>query len=278
MKNLFFNRRAFLLFLVLSFGFKTSYAAAGASASDSLRVLCASYDKGSGLDGIVTLSAILDADSLNQPKYIIGDSVVNFFSDIKVSAIQKVHYITNKKLTKKFGKNLDNGVLIMELKPGEDFESCQVLPDVDNSTRRAFVTKFAIEDMDNTSGMFGTLAEGLVESYGTDDAMFRAYMEYSTSKASVILAVDSLNRKTFVKSFNDFRPGAIANITAYDAADAMKIIGDRGVNGLVIVLIDSRFTLSGALIPLPEKIRKRIRELEDVNLMTIGSRAPIIIK
>lgn len=278
MKDFIFYRRAFLLFLVLSFGFKTAHAAVGRYANDSLIVLCASYDKGSGLDGTVTVSAILDADSLSQPRYMIGDSVVNFFSDIRVGAIQKVHYITNKKLTKKFGKNLDNGVLIMELKPGEDFESCQVLPDTDNCTRRAFVTKFAIEDMDNGSGTFGELAEGLTRAYGTDDALFRAHMEYNVSKASVILAVDSLNRKTFVKSFNDFRPGAIANITAYDAADAMKIIGDKGVNGLVIVLVDSRFTLAGALISLPEKIRRRVRELEDINLMTIGSRTPIIIK
>lgn len=263
-----------ILFFITAFG---STAFGQSNTSDSLRVLCTKYDKSSGLDGMVTVSAILDVDSLLQPMYMIGDSVVNFFSDIKVSSIQKIHYITNKKLTKKFGKNLNNGVIILELKPGEEFDACQVLPDVENSTRNAFATKFSVADMDNTSGVFQDVANNLVESYGTDDEVFRMHMK-GDPNACAILAVDSLNRKTFVKSFNDFRQGAIGDISAYDSSEAVKIIGDKGVNGLIIVLISSKYTLRNAIVSMPEKIRRRIRELEDVNLISLGSRAPIIIK
>ncbi len=254
----------------------TSSLFAQSYASDSLRVLCARYDKGSGLEGVVTVSAILDVDSLKQPMYMIGDSVVNFFSDVKVASIRKIHYLTNKKLTKKFGKNLDNGVLILELQPGEEFEGCQVLPDAENSTRSSFVTKFAISDTDNSAGLFKDVACKLVESYGTDDEVFRAHMKADLISC-VILAVDSLGRKSFVKSFNDFRQGAVGNMSVYDPSEAVKIIGEKGVNGLIIVLINSKFTLRNAIISMPEKIRRRVRELEDVNLISLGSRTPITI-
>lgn len=249
-----------------------------ANVTDSLRVLCTMYDKGSGLDGTITLSAFMECDSLSQPLYVLGDSVVTFFSDVRVDAIKDVYLVTDKKFTKRYGKNLPNGLLMMELKENETFGTSQIVPLDDNISRKAFVTKFTLSDFDNATGQLTELVTGLCNSYATDDEPFRAFKSKSEKSVSPILAIDTLNHKAFVQSFNDFKEGAVANITAYPAEEAMKIVGSRGVNGLIIVLIDSKFTLNQAVRPQSEKILEMTRKLEEINLTTMYYRKPIIIK
>ena len=270
-----FTRIAISIILFVLF---INSAAAQAKVQDSLRVLITKYDNPkSGLDGVVTFSALMEKDSAQAPIYILGDSTVQFFSELRVDAINKLSYIQGKAVPKKMKAKAPNGFVIVELKKDVTLQMCQVLPSLQNLQRQAFVTRLPISAFDNTNGSFSSLAKEFVESYGTDDQVFRAQQEGSVNKTP-ILALDSLNNKAFVDSFNDFVSGTIETIDAYDSVNAMKIIGDKGVNGLFVVIIKSSFTLKQALLTPFEKLNKQIQDLDRVNHTALVVRNPIIIK
>ncbi len=263
-----------ILFIFILF----NCAPAHSASQDSLRVLITKYDNPkSGLDGVVTFSALMEKDSAQAPIYIIGDSTVQFFSELRVDAINKLTYLYGNNIPKKMRAKSPNGFVIVELKKDVTLQMCQVLPSLQNTQRQAFVTRLPISAFDNTKGAFSSLADELVSSYGTDDQAFRAQQEGSVNETP-ILALDSLNNKAFVESFNDFVPGTIETIDAYDSINAMKIIGDRGVKGLFVVLIKSSYTLRQALLSPPEKIIRQIQALDRVNHTSLVIRNPIIIK
>lgn len=242
---------------------------------DSLRVLCVKYDNNnSGLDGIVSISAIMECDSINMPTYMVGDSIVSFFSDINVAKIQGIHLLVGRALPKKLQKSFPNGLISITLKDGEDLNTSQIYPEGDNLTRKAFVTKFSFNDMDNGPS-FASKVASLAEDYGTDDIAFRNYKYFNANRVTPILAIDSLNRKAFVRSFNEFREEAIGEVIVYSAEEAQKVVGDRGQNGLVIVEINPKFTLREAFRSPMEKIEKVVGEMYGVNFETMMMRDPV---
>ena len=245
---------------------------------DSLRVLCVKYDNNSsGVDGVVSISAIMECDSIKMPTYMVGDSVVTFFSDIKAENIQGIHLLIGRSLPKKLQKSFPNGLISITLKDGEDFNSSQIYPEGDNLTRKAFVTKFSFADMDNGNAFAAKAAE-LVEEFGTDDIAFRNYKYFNANRATPILAIDSLNRKAFVRSFNEFKEEAIGEMIVYNAEEAQKMVGDKGQNGLVIVEIKPGFLLRDAFRSPLEKVQRTIYEMYGVNFETMMMRDPVYIK
>ena len=245
---------------------------------DSLRVLCVKYDNcSSGVDGVVSISAIMECDSIKMPTYMVGDSVVTFFSDIKADNIQGIHFLIGRALPKKLQKSFPNGLISITLKDGEDFNSSQVYPEGDNLTRKAFVTKFSFADMDNGNAFASKVAE-LVEEFGTDDIAFRNYKYFNANRATPILAIDSLNRKAFVRSFNDFKEEAIGEMIVYNAEEAQKLVGEKGQNGLVVVEIKPGFLLRDALRNPFEKVQRTIYEMYGVNFETMMMREPVYIE
>ncbi len=243
---------------------------------DSLRVLCVRYDNNSsGVDGVVSISAIMECDSIKMPTYMVGDSIVVFFSDIKADNIASIQFLRGKMLGKKLQKSFPNGLISLTLKPGETFNNSQVCPEGDNLTRKAFVTRMAFSDMADGDVLAGKVAS-LVDNYGTDDISFRQFKYLNINRATPILAIDSLNRKAFVKSFNDFRPETMGEIVMYSAEDAQKIIGDKGINGLVIVAIKPKFTIQQAIFSPMEKAVALANEMYGVNFETMMMRSPLI--
>src|SRR5574344_2349229 len=256
---------------------KKSKSVAEVTLKDSLKVLCTIYDKkGSSVDNVLTISAIVDCDSTKAPMYVVGDSVVTFFSEIRADAIKGMRYLKDKKQTKQYGKDLPNGVLILDLEDGEDFNTCQAIPSDNNITRQAIVTKMTLNQIDNKDGIFAQNARNAVASYGTDDEAFRAF-SYKNPNGAPILAVDSLNHKAFIDSFRDVRDGYMETMTAYSGEDAMKIIGDKGINGMVVVAIKPPYTLQQAVYNMAEKMKRFSVELETVNKAVLDGRNPIKI-
>lgn len=242
---------------------------------DSLRVLCVQYDNNTpGLEGVVAVSAIMECDSINMPTYMVGDSIVTFFSDIKAENIMGIQLLTGRALPKKLQKSFPNGLISLTLKDGEDLNSSQIYAEGDNLSRKAFVTKFSFADMDNGPAFAAKVSE-LVENYGTDDISFRNYKYFNPNRATPILAIDSLNRKAFLRSFNEFREEAIGEVIVYSAEEAQKIAGDMGQNGLVIVEIKQGFTLRDAFRSPWEKVQRVINEMYGVNFETMMMRNPV---
>lgn len=253
-------------------------AAAQSKAQDSLRVLITKYDNSQkGLEGVVTFSAVMEKDSAQMPAFIIGDSTCQFISEIRVKAIKKVTYVSPSAVSKKLKKNFPNGFVMVELKNDESFQMAQVLPDEKVTQRQAFVTKLPFSAMENSTDKFTLLADELVSSYGTDDQVFRALQE-ETRNATPILALDSLGHKAMVESLSYFRNGTIETIDAYDAVNAMKIVGDKGVNGLLVVMVKSSFTLKQSLISHIERLHLKALDLDRVNYTMLVIRNPIVIK
>lgn len=268
-------RIAISIIAVLSF---ISGAAAQSKAQDSLRVLITKYDNSQkGLEGVVTFSAVMEKDSSQMPVYIIGDSTRQFISELRVDAVNKVSYVSPSLVPKKLKKNFPNGFVMVELKNDQSIQISQVLPDARITQRQAFVTRLPFSSLDNTSGSFSLLADELVSSYGTDDQVFRVQQE-DARNATPILAIDSLGHKAIVESLSDFKSGTIETIDAYDAVNAMKIIGDKGVNGLLVVLIKSSFTLKESLVSPLERLHQKALDLDRANYTTLVIRNPIIIK
>lgn len=271
------NTHIFAFFLLLAVVFSPSIARAQfeGGVKDSLRVLCVKYDNNSpGLEGVVAISAIMECDSIKMPTYMVGDSIVVFFSDIKADNIQGIHLLVGRALPKKLQKSFPNGLISLTLKDGEDLNSSQIYPDGDNLSRKAFVTKFSFADMDNGPAFAAKVSE-LAENYGTDDISFRNYKYFNANRVTPILAIDSLNRKAFVRSFNEFKEEAIGEVIVYSAEDAQKLVGDKGQNGLVIVEIKPTFTLRDAFRSPLEKVQKVIDEMYGVNFETMMMRIPV---
>lgn len=273
------NTRKYLLAIIFVLGAllfpKIAEAQFEGGVKDSLRVLCVKYDNNSpGLDGVVSISAIMECDSIKMPTYMVGDSIVTFFSDIKADNIQGIHLLIGKALPKKLQKSFPNGLISITLKNGEDFNSSQIYPEGDNLSRKAFVTKFAFSDMDNGPVFASKVAE-FAEEYGTDDIAFRNYKFFNANRVTPILAIDSLNRKAFVRSFNEFKKEAIGEVIVYSAEDAQKLVGDKGQNGLVIVEIKPTFTLRDAFRNPFEKVQNTIYEMYGVNFETMMMRDPV---
>ena len=245
--------------------------------NDSIRVLISKYGKcNSGIDGVVTLSLIMEKDSANMPIYHIGDSTVLFFSEIKVDAIKNISFLKGNSLSKKLRKSMPNGLIIANLKNGESYPECQALPYGENLFRTSFVTRMSFSDLRNENGELSKLAEKWVSSYGTDDEAFR--QEYQINRrASQILAIDTLGNKMFVKSLKDFKPSVIADITAYEPDVALQMIGDKGFNGLLLVTIKSHLTLKEALLSTVEKVALQAAELTNINFTTLVRRVPIVL-
>ena len=265
---------AAVLFLVSVFAPSIAKAQFEGGVKDSLRVLCVKYDNNCG--NVVAISAIMECDSIKMPTYMVGDSIVVFFSDIKVDNIQGIQFLTGRALPKKLQKSFPNGLISLTLKDGEDLNSSQIYPDGDNLTRNAFVTKFSFAEMDNGPA-FARKVYSLVEDYGTDDISFRNYKYFNANRVTPILAIDSLNRKAFVRSFNEFKEEAIGEVIVYSAEDAQKLVGDKGQNGLVIVEIKPTFTLRDAFRSPLEKVQKVIDEMYGVNFETMMMRNPVYI-
>ena len=242
---------------------------------DSLRVLCVKYDNSCpGLDGVVSISAIMECDSIKMPTYMVGDSIVTFFSDIKADNIKGISLLVGRALPKKLQKSFPNGLISITLKDGEDFNSSQIYVEGDNLSRKAFVTKFSFADMDNGPAFAAKVSE-LVENYGTDDIAFRNYKYFNSNRVTPILAIDSLNRKVFVRSFDEFKEEALGEMIVYSAEEAQKLIGDKGQNGLVIVEINTKFTIRNAFRSPLEKVQKVINEMYGVNFETMMLRDPV---
>ena len=242
---------------------------------DSLRVLCVKYDNNCpGLDGVVSISAIMECDSIKMPTYMVGDSIVTFFSDIKADNIKGISLLVGRALPKKLQKSFPNGLISITLKDGEDFNSSQIYVEGDNLSRKAFVTKFSFADMDNGPAFAAKVSE-LVENYGTDDIAFRNYKYFNSNRVTPILAIDSLNRKVFVRSFDEFKEEALGEMIVYSAEEAQKLIGDKGQNGLVIVEINTKFTIRNAFRSPLEKVQKVINEMYGVNFETMMLRDPV---
>ncbi|MBR3303518.1 MAG: hypothetical protein IKI67_04985 [Bacteroidales bacterium] len=247
-------------------------------AKDSLRVLCTKYDKcNSGVDGVVTFSAVMECDSLKMPAYMVGDSIVSIFSDIRAEAIKSVHFLYGKTLTRKMAKSFPNGILVLTLKEGLDYNSAIALPDGDNLSRKIFVTRLSLKELDNSNGALEEKLTNYVQEYGTDDLLFRNAKRVNQGRATPILAVDSLEKQAFIKSFSDFREGAVADVMVYDSENAQQLVGERGVNGLVVVLIDPKYTLSQAIIPASEKIIRNMAQMLYLNMAAIVMRTPILL-
>ena len=269
---------AVLLTLVLLFTGSIARAQFSGDVKDSLRVLCVKYDNNvSGLEGVVSITAIMECDSIKMPTYMVGDSIVQFFSDIRVDMISSIQFLHGKTLPRKLQKSFPNGLISITLKDGEDLRTSQILPEGDNLSRKAFVTKMAFSDMADGYSFASKVSE-LVENYGTDDISFRNYKYFNNNRVTPILAIDSLNRKAFVRSFNDFKPDAIGDMVAYSAEEAQKIIGDKGINGLVIVAISPKYTLQQAFIGLAEKMQNLIDQMYVVNFETMMLREPLYVK
>ncbi len=244
---------------------------------DSLRVLCVKYDKSaSGIGGVVSMSSIMECDSLRQPSYIVGDSIVPFFSDIRVDCIKSIQFLYGKKLPKKLQKSYPNGLVSILLKEDETFNTVQVVPDGDNLSRQAFVTRVAFSDMADGT-VFASKISDLVDKYGTDDGVFREYKYFNPNRATPILAVDSLEKKAFVRSFSDFRSDAVEDMVVYDSQEAQKIVGNRGVNGLVVVAISPKYTLAEALFSPLEKVQRLIVDMYTINIETMMMREVVYI-
>ena len=266
------------IFSLFSYTLNSQSKNSQSKTQDSLRVLIVKYDNpSSGLDGVVTFSAVMEKDSAIAPIYLVQDSVVQFISEFKVDAVNKIVYVSPDKISKKDKKTFPNGFVKLELKPGEQLHYSQVLPTAKNTQRQVFVTRLSLSQLDNSSGKFSALAKEYVDSYGTDDQVFRTLRDYEKN-ATPIIAIDSLNNKCFVESVSDFRAGTIETIDAYDAVNAMKIIGDKGVDGLFVVIIKSQFTLKEALLTPFEKVKKQAKDLDGCNFTTLILREPILIK
>ena len=264
-----------ILFFSLLLAPSVSRAQFEGGIKDSLRVLCVKYDNcSSGVDGIVSISAIMECDSIKMPTYMVGDSIVTFFSDIKAENIKGISLLVGRALPKKLHKSFPNGLIAITLKDGEDFNSSQIYPEGDNLSRKAFVTKFAFSDMDNGPA-FAAKVSQLVDDFGTDDISFRNYKYFNSNRVTPILAIDSLNRKAFVRSFDEFKPEAMGEMIVYNAEDAQKVVGDKGQNGLVIVEINPKFTLKDAFRSPLEKVQKVINEMYGVNFETMMMRVPV---
>jgi len=256
---------------------KKSKSVAEVTLKDSLKVLCTIYDKkGSSVDNMLTISAIVDCDSTKTPMYVVGDSVVTFFSEIRADAVKGMRYLKDKKQLKQYGKDLPNGVLVLDLEEGEDYTTCQAIPSERNLTRQAFVTKMTINQIDNKDGNFAQKLRSDVELYGTDDAAFRNY-SYKDPNGAPVLVADSLNHKAFVDSFNDIKNGYIETMTAYSGEDAVQVIGDKGVNGLVIVVVKPPYTIQQAIYNMAEKMWRTEKGLMAVNKVVLDNREPIKI-
>ncbi len=269
---------ALLLALLFLFTGGMAHAQFVGDVKDSLRVLCVKYDNNvSGLDGVVTITAIMECDSIKMPTYMVGDSIVQFFSDIRVDMIRSIQFLHGKTLPRKLQKSFPTGLISISLKENEDLNSSQVLPEGDNISRKAFVTKMAFSEM-SEGGSFASKVTSLVEDYGTDDISFRNFKYFNANRATPILAIDSLNRKAFVKSFNDFKSGAIGNMVAYSSEEAQKLIGDKGVNGLVIVEINPKYTLQQAIVGVAEKMQNLLEQMYVVNFESMMIRDPLYVK
>ena len=274
MKKQIYIYTAFFL-LVMVFAPSVAKAQFEGGVKDSLRVLCVKYDNNCpGLDGVVSISAIMECDSINMPTYMVGDSIVTFFSDIQVDNIRGISFLVGRALPKKLQKSFPNGLISITLNNEEDLNSSQIYPEGDNLSRKAFVTKFSFADMDNGPAFAAKVSE-LVDNYGTDDVAFRNYKYFNANRVTPILAIDSLNRKAFVRSFNEFREEAIGEMIVYSAEEAQKIAGDRGQNGLVIVEIKQGFTLRTAFRSPWEKVQRVINEMYGVNFETMMMREPV---
>lgn len=274
-------RKIFLaafLSLLLAFEGGELRAQFSGNVKDSLRVLCVRYDNcSSGVDGILSISAIMECDSVKMPTYMVGDSIVVFFSDIRADNIKTIQFLYGRALPKKLQKSFPNGIISITLNDGEDLNSSQVFPEGDNLTRKAFVTRMAFSDL--VSGIsFGQKAAELVDNYGTDDQSFRNYKYFNPNRVTPILAIDSLNHKIFVRSFNDFKPEAVGEVIVYNSEEAQQVVGDKGINGLVIVEINPKFTLQQALVSPVEKAVILINEMYSVNFETMMRREVLYVK
>ena len=245
---------------------------------DSLRVLCVRYDNcSSAVDGMLSISAIMECDSLRMPTYMVGDSIVLFFSDILADNIESIQFLRGKTLPKKLQKSFPNGLISITLKDGEDFLSSQVCPEGVNLTRQSFVTRMSFAELSDGNSFSAKAAE-LVDNYGTDDISYRRFKYFNSNRATPILAIDSLNHKAFVKNFNDFRAETMGEIVMYDAEEAQKIIGDKGINGLVIVEVKPQYTLQQALLSPIEKAVALTNQMYGVNFESMMMREPVYIK
>jgi len=266
------------LFLFLLFAAGNLHAQFSGDVKDSLRVLCVRYDNcSSGVDGVVSISAIMECDSIKMPTYMVGDSIVTFFSDIKLDCIRGIQFLHGKTLPKKLQKSFPNGLISITLKDGEDLNSSQVFPGGDNLTRKAFVTRMALSDL-VLEDKFASRLEAYVDNYGTDDISFRNFKFFNPNRATPILAIDSLNRKAFVRSFNDFKPEAIGEVVIYNSDEAQELVGERGVNGLVIVDINPKYTLQQALVGPFEKAVLLIAQMYGVNFEAMMMREILYVK
>ena len=209
---------------------------------------------------------------------MVGDSIVQFVSDINVEKINSVQFLYGKTLTKKLAKAFPTGLIAVTLRDGEDYNTCQAIPEGNNLTRKALVTRISLNDFNNKNGAFAQRINELIDLYGTDDAYFRQFKYLNINRATPILAIDSLEKKAFVQSFNDFRPGAIADVIMYSSEEAQKIIGDKGVNGLVLAVIDSQHTLAEALLNPVEKLERTLNEMIVVNFRSLLLREPMHIE
>lgn len=246
---------------------------------DSIKVLCTIYDKaGSPADNVLSFSAFVDCDSTKRPVYVVGDSIVKSISDIKADCISGLHFLYGDKMTKKYGKGFGNGILTVTLRDGVDYNSCQAIPEGDNLSRQTFVTKMVLADFNNQNGEFSAKARDYVQNYGTDDEVFRNFKAIDRSKASALLVIDSLNHKVFVNSMRDIKNDCIETISAYGAEDAVKIAGDRGSNGLVIILIKSKYTLNQAIMNAADKLQRLVNEMADVNMTMLKERDAIVVR
>lgn len=276
------NRTKYIL-LLFSFAFllfsQKVHAQFEGGVKDSLRVLCVKYDTcGAQSDGLVCISFTMECDTLKMPTFMVGDSIVQFVSDINVEKINSVQFLYGKTLTKKLAKAFPTGLIAVTLKDGEDYNTCQAIPEGNNLTRKALVTRISLNDFNNKNGEFSQKISELIDLCGTDDAYFRQYKYLNMNRATPILAIDSLEKKALVQSFNDFRPGAIADVIMYSSEEAQKIIGDKGVNGLVVAVIDSKHTLAEALMSPVEKLERTLNEMIVVNFRSLLLREPMHIE
>ena len=67
-------------------------------------------------------------------------------------------------------------------------------------------------------------------------------------------------------------------MVAYSSEEAQKLIGDKGVNGLVIVEINPKYTLQQAIVGVAEKMQNLLEQMYVVNFESMMIRDPLYVK